>query len=208
MGLTVSFLNQILRIPFLLAAIVTNGLFHGAAQYLLGSAARSFSIEYPFNEGILLACTSVAMLGACHFVFRSQLGYSYAIYGNNPLFFQNHRLSGGYVVFLGVMTAHGCAGLSGYLFAQSNGFVDLTMNFGTILLCLTSLMIGKLIQANQRPSIITPLVGVTAFFIIQQALLRIGMDLKYFNAMQAIFILGVLCFGNRNKTVTLDHLGV
>ena len=47
---------------------------------------------------------------------------------------------------MGVILGHGFAGISGFLFAQASGFVDLTMNFGIILLCLTALMVGKLIS--------------------------------------------------------------
>src|SRR6185295_19089531 len=41
-GFVVSFLNQYLRCPFLLAAIVTNGFFHGLTQVCLGTSMRSF----------------------------------------------------------------------------------------------------------------------------------------------------------------------
>ena len=43
-GTIVSYLNQILHIPFLLAAIVTNGLFHGLTQFILKTSGASFSI--------------------------------------------------------------------------------------------------------------------------------------------------------------------
>lgn len=205
-GITVSFLNQILHIPFLLAAIVTNGLFHGFTQFCLGSAVTSFYL--PISEMTMLFSSAMVVLTVLGFILRSQLGYSLAIYGNNPQFFHHHSISGRYVVFFGVITGHGCAGISGFLFAQSNGFVDLTMNFGILLLCLTAMMIGKLFRSVARPNIFIPIVGVIIFFIIQQSLLRMGLNLKYFNAFQAIFILAILVFGHRKQTMTLDHLGV
>lgn len=207
-GLVVSFLNQMLRIPFLLAAIVTNGLFHGLTQYCLGTSVKSFQISLPLSELTLLIGIAAIVLMVLGFGVRSQLGYSFAIYGNNPQFFRNHHQSGRYVVFSGVMLGHGCAGISGFLFAQSNGFVDLTMNFGVILLCLTAMMIGKFFFSGPRPNILIPLAGVTMFFLIQQSLLRMGLNLKYFNAFQAIFILAILYLSHRKQTVTLDHLGV
>lgn len=206
-GLTVSFLNQVLRIPFLLAAIVTNGLYHGLTQYLLGTSVTSFRLTLPIPEFTLLVGIALVLFLIFSFGLRSQLGYSLAIYGNNPQFFHNHRQSSRYILFAGVALGHGCAGISGFLFAQSNGFVDLTMNFGIILLCLTALMIGKLIFPNYRPNLLVPFVGVFLFFLIQQSLLRMGLNLKYFNAFQALFILAILTFGHR-KNFTLDHLGV
>jgi len=207
-GMTVSFLNQFMRLPFLLAAIVTNGLFHGLTQYLLGTSVISFHLVFPMHELAVLSCIGVSLVGLAYLALRSQLGYSLAIYGNNPLFFANHNLSGRYVVCVGVMIGHGCVGLSGFLFAQSNGFVDLTMNFGVILLCLTALMVGKLCMRITRPNIFIPFAGVIAYFIIQQTLLRLGLNLKYFNAFQALFILSVLFLGQKKQSFTLDHLGV
>lgn len=207
-GAIVSLLNQILHIPFLLAAIVTNGLFHGFTQYLLGTSSSSFHLALPVQEVTLLLSTAAFSLLILGFSVCSQLGYSWAIYGNNPQFFRNHHLSERYVLFSGVILGHGCAGISGFLFAQSNGFVDLTMNFGIILLCLTTIMIGKLCITLQRPNLFVPLIGVVAFFLIQQTLLRMGLNLKYFNAFQALFILTILYFGHRKKSFTLDHLGV
>ncbi|HXF29498.1 MAG TPA: hypothetical protein VN457_06575, partial [Chlamydiales bacterium] len=136
-GATVSTLHQICRLPFLLAAIVTNGIFHGLTQFALGTSMKSFHPAFALSElslCIIVGLLLVLIVGVC---LRSQLGYSFAIYGNNPLFFHHHPVSGRYVLFFGMMTGHGCAGLSGFLFATSNGFVDLTMNFGVILLCLT-----------------------------------------------------------------------
>lgn len=208
MGLIVCMLNQILHIPFLLAAIVVNGLFHGITQYFLGTSVKSFQMTLPLPETQVMSLIALFIIIFFSFVMRSQLGYSWSIYGNNPHFFRNHAMSGKYVVFSGVMMGHGCAGISGFLFAQSNGFVDLTMNYGIILLCLTAMMIGKLLITTRRPNLLVPLIGVVLFFVIQQSLLRLGLNLKYFNAFQALFILIILTIGHRKQTLTLDHLGV
>lgn len=207
-GTTVSFLNQYLRFPFLLSAIVTTGLFHGLTQCLLGTSVISFHLSFPFHEFIILSGAGILLVAMTYWGLRSQLGFSLAIFGNNPLFFDSHNISGRYVVFAGVIIGHGFAGMSGFLFAQANGFVDLTMNFGIILLCLTALMIGKLFIRNNHPNILVPLAGIIAYFFIQQTLLRTGLNLKYFNAFQALFILAVLFLGQKKQTFNLDHLGV
>lgn len=207
-GMMIGFLNQILGIPFLLAAIIVNGLFHGLTQYLLGTSVKSFPITLPFEEILFLSIIALTVLLILSFVIRSQLGYSWTIYGNNPNFFRNHSISERYVIFSGIIIAHTCAGISGFLFAQSNGFVDLTMNFGIILLCLTAIMIGKLLISTRYPNLFLPIVGIIAFFFIQQFLLRIGLNLKYFNSFQAFFILVILSISHRKKTLTLDQLGI
>lgn len=207
-GSIVSTLNQYLKLPFLLAAIITNGLFHGLTQFALGTSVKSFHPTLALSEHLLFILIGLCLIGILAFCFRSQLGYSLAIYGNNPRFFEHHTPSGRYVAYVGMMIGHGCAGIGGLLFALSNGFVDLTMNFGVILMCLTALILGKSFFRGSRPNILVPLVGLGVYFCIQQTLLHLGLNLKYFNAFQALFVLGALCFLQRKKNFTLDHLGV
>lgn len=204
-GLTVSFLNLKMKIPFLLAAIITNGIYHGLTQYLLGTSMKSLSLDLSFTSLALLA---VSLSGVLALGMKSRLGMCFAIYGNNALFFSSHKISGNYVVAAGVAIGHGLAGISGFLFAAANGFVDLTMGFGVILLCLTALIIGKMVAKSSKPQILVPLLGILAYFAIQQLLLRMGLNLKYFNAFQALFILGVLFAGRKKQQLSLDHLGV
>jgi putative tryptophan/tyrosine transport system permease protein len=207
-GAIVCALNQLLKLPFLLAAIITNGLFHGLTQYLLGTSLKSFHPVLLLSEHSLFAMVGTSLVGIAFFFLKSQMGYSLAIGGNNPLFFTHHPTSGRFVTFFGVMTGHACAGIGGLLFALSNGFVDLTMNFGIILLCLTALILGKSLIRTERPNIFVPLLGLIAYFCVQQSLLQMGLNLKYFNSFQALFILAMLCVSQKKKKLSLDRLGV
>jgi len=206
-GCTVTFLNQFLHIPYLIAAIITNGLFHGLTQYALGTSVASFHLPQAINEVQLALAIAIALVTFLFFALKTEAGMSLAIFGNNPAFFANHNMSGRFVVIFGVLLGHALAGISGFLFALSNGFVDLTMNFGILLLSLSALMLGKLALKRAKPAIIVPILGVIAFFVMQQLLLHLGMNLKYYNAFQAIFVLLVLYFGNKQKKC-FDLLGV
>jgi len=207
-GSIVATMNQLLKLPFLLGAIITNGLFHGLTQYILGTSMASFHPALPCSEPLLFSLIAVSLIAILGLLLRSQMGYSLAIYGNNPLFFQHHPISGRSVLYFGVMVGHGCAAIGGSLFAISNGLVDLTMNFGVILLCLTALVVGKSIIRTESPNLLIPLVGLIAYFCIQQTLLQLGFNLKYFNSFQALFVLGTLCLLQKKKKLSLDHLGV
>jgi putative ABC transport system permease protein len=207
-GAIVSTLNQYLKLPFLLGAIITNGFFHGLTQYVLGTSMKSFHPALMFSEHFLFVLVGICLVGIVGISLRSQLGYSLAIYGNNPLFFQHHPTSGSYVTFFGVIVGHACAGIGGFLFALSNGFVDLTMNFGVILFCLTALILGKSLIRTNRPNILVPLVGLVAYFCVQQTLLHVGLNLKYFNSFQSLFILAALFCLSKKEKISLDHLGV
>ncbi len=213
-GGVASLLNQVLRVPFLLAAVITNGLFHGVIQYTLGSSILSLSGKnnplLMFGEGELIALAMVALmsLAGAFWLLRSRLGNALAVYGSNPYFFQHHGISTKFVVISGIVIADLLAGLSGYLFALSNGFVDLMMGFGLVLVSITALIIGKMLFRKKGAGPLIPLVGTAAYYAVQQTLLNLGLNLTYFNAFQALFILFALLFLMRKEKELINHLGV
>lgn len=207
-GGSVCVLTQGAKLPFLLAAIVINGLCHGLSHYFLKSAVVSFHPRLPCSEIFLELGTAGILIFLVGIGLRSQLGYGLAIYGNNPNFFRNHGICGEYVVSAGVLAGHSCAGISSLLFAISSGFIDLTMQFGMILFCLTGLLLGKALFRKKAPSILVPVIGAILYFTLQHSLLHLGINLKYFQAFQALLILSVLLVKHRKQSKQIDHLGV
>ena len=215
-GLTSGLLTQKARIPHLLSAIITIGLFHGISQAIagvyvsLGRYQNALTLDViPLHPElpVLAIVFTVCVLAALYF-FTTELGYSLAVYGNNPSFFTQYGISTSYVYILGIIIANGFAGLSGYLSAQSNGFADLSMGFGKILLCVTALILGKIITTKNL-SIIPSTCGLFMYMALQQLLLKVGFDLRYFSTVQALVVVVILIMHHTKKENShSDHLGV
>jgi putative tryptophan/tyrosine transport system permease protein len=219
-GITSSLLTQKGKFPHLLSSIVTFGLFHGINQFI---APVYMSLSMVQNPLTLLNCIQqhpeliiLVILGCIiglivSFVFTRQLGYSYAVYGNNPHFFRNYGISTSFVFITGIVFANGLAGISGYLFAQSNMFVELNMGLGKSLLCISGLVLGKeMVPIKKSFSILIPLMGTFIYFTLQQLLLKSGFNLKYFTAVQAFIVLCILVYSYRKKPQRFfnNNLGV
>lgn len=219
-GLTSSVITRKAKLPHLLSSIITFGLYHGITQFFsqayvsLSGVANPLSAlaintqnpELPIFGILALICIIVGI-----YFLRTQLGYALAVYGNNPNFFGNYGISTSYVFIVGIAVANALAGLSGYLFAQSNNFVELNIGLGKALLCITALILGKtLIKSKKLISILIPIAGTFAYFTTQQLLLKVGFNLKYFTAMQALMVLIILAYTYRHKRQPdlSDHLGV
>ena len=218
-GLISSILTKKGGLPHLLSAILTFGLFHGIVQAIsstyisLGSAANpllavpSLTRHPELGMLVIIACIVSA---AVFCLFRTQLGYAWAIYGNNSSFFAHYGISSTYVFMTGIITGNALAGFSGYLFAQSSGFAEITMGSGKLLLAITVIILGKVFCLKQKPfSIMIPLIGVCVYFILQQTLLKIGINLKYFTALQACIVIALLLMHRRGAAAhKIDHLGI
>jgi putative ABC transport system permease protein len=219
-GMVSSLLTQKAHFPHLLSSIVTFGLFHGINQCISPVYVSLSAVRNPLTLGNIVPqhpeLVSLLAIGGMvtvlmYGLFKTQLGYAYAVYGNNPEFFRNYGISTSFVFVSGVMLANALAGLSGYLFAQSNTFIELNMGLGKALLCITALILGKSLVRTKKPfSLCIPLAGTAAYFTLQQLLLKVGFNLKYFTAVQALLVLCMLVYTYRTQSQRSvnDNLGV
>ncbi len=215
-GLISSTLTQQAGFSHLLSSIITEGLFHGINQMTLGSSNCSLSFyKNPLALGLftshpelpLLFLIASILIVVIYALLKTPLGYAFGIYGSNPQFFKHHPISLPFVFSSGIMISNGLAGISGYCFAQSNGFVDITMGVGIPLFAITALLLGKTLR-NIHP-LMAASIGLVIYFLLQQVLLRIGFNLNYFTLVQSFLILLVLLIHRRgNKTVITGDLGV
>jgi len=219
-GLSSSLMTQKARLPHLLSSIITFGLFHGINQLIWPPYV---SLQQSLNPLVIISSghahpelATILLIGAIGTVLvflllKTQLGYACAVYGDNAHFFAHYGISKNFVFITGIVISNALAGLSGYLFAQSNNFFEINMALGKALLCITALILGKVLVRTKKPfSLFIPVVGTVAYFTLQQLLLKVGFNLKYFTAMQSVIVLIILMYTYRNKSAheSIDNLGV
>lgn len=202
-GMIAALLSQKAHFSQLLAAIITIGFFHGIMQRVIGGThialstfqnpLRLIELVSGYPELAIIVLIALVTILFFYVFLQSPLGISCAIYGDNPLFLSNYRINQSYIVVSGLGISNALAGISGYLVAQSNGFVDTTMGLGLPLVCITALILGKTFFPTQKPiQPFSAVCGIVAYFVIQIVLLKVGFDLRYFTSVQAIIVLLLL----------------
>jgi putative tryptophan/tyrosine transport system permease protein len=157
----------------------------------------------------LLLVIGLCIIAMLIFLCRTQLCYAWAVFGSSPHFFRHYGISAHYVFVVGLCVSNALAGLTGYLFAQSTGFADINMGVSKTLFCITALMLGKTVCNTKKPIMpLIPIIGCILYFVMQQLLLKVGFNLKYFTAVQALLVLIILIVHARRAGNTIDHLGV
>lgn len=124
----------------------------------------------------------------------------------NPLFSTHHTVSHRKVFFAAQLQSGAMAGISGAFFALQNGFVDLQMGKGVVLLAITALVLGKVILHRSGPTFWMPVVSLILFLGLQESLLVAGLNLNYFIAYQSCIVIGALALFS--KRIKHDILGV
>lgn len=218
-GLTSSMLTHKARFPHLLSSILTTGFFHGINQFFLGTSNTSMTRHrnlmglldwlrrYPELIEFVIAFVLLSVIA--YFFFRTQLGTSLAVYGNNPRFFEHYGISTQFIFLTGVLISNGLAGMAGFFDAQASGFVDINMGAMKALFCITSIILGKTLVSPKKPySVWVPIVGTFAYFVIIQFLLKVHFNLKYFTLVQSLIVAGILIVKYQNSRTRTNHLGI
>ena len=211
-GLVAALLHARGYISHLLAGLITIGLFHGVMQFLAptGQVLLGQGLLTSHSREIYIAIAAMLLVGIMHKLLQTQLGLACGIYGNNVNFLRHFKISTNWIVCAGMFISNGLAGLSGAFIAQANGFADASMGSGIILLGLTILVLGRILNIGKNFQITIPIVGAATYFSLQYILLKIGFDLRYFTAVQAAIIACILLMNNyaSNKQEPDTDLGV
>jgi putative tryptophan/tyrosine transport system permease protein len=222
-GMTTGLIYVVLGIDTLLAGIlVTTGLYTIQLR-TLGGGNRSLGVartlpdvaedawrSLRLPETVTLADTGVpasvfsALLVCALFVLfsiwvltrflRTELGLAMRAAGGNPQAARALGLDTGVMTTLGLVLANGLVALAGALFAQYQGFADVSMGIGMIVTGLACLVLGEglLGKATLRRQIVGTLTGTIAFRLLLAAALAAGLPADSLKLATAIFVLAAL----------------
>ena len=106
------------------------------------------------------------------------------------------------VVILGLLISNGLVALSGALVAQSNGFADVGMGTGTIVIGLASVIIGEVLFGTRsfKNWLISVVLGSVVYRAVIAIVLELGMppnDLKLFTAVLVAIALSLPLIKNK-----------
>lgn len=190
-GLGTVLIARACKVPHILASIIMIGIIQASA-YALASGAHATIAHHQANlSGIIILSISFG-IGLMYF-FRTQLGYAMIIYGKNKKFLHHHHISEFFVYTSGIVLSNALAGLSGFMVVFSYDFFDISMAQGVLLLSLCAAMIGFIIVKQCTPiAHSAPLIGTTAYFIIQNLLVKAGCTSAYFTLIQSLLL--IICF--------------
>lgn len=201
-GTVTALLTTKLKIPALLSGILTmiglysvNLMIMGKANVPLLRADTIFTItEEVFGCSqviatlIVGAVAAIVVAVAMYWFFGTVLGTAIRATGCNPQMARAQGVNTHVMVILGLLLSNGLVALSGALVAQSNGFADVGMGTGTIVIGLASVIIGEVLFGTRsfKNWLISVVLGSIIYRAVIAIVLELGMppnDLKLFTAV-------------------------
>lgn len=184
-GLVSGLLHTKLKIPALLAGIITMTGLYSVTNRVMGKAPNIsllgettiFSwiqdlgltkINAVIVVGLLIAALIVALL---FIFFKTEIGLAIRATGDNIDMSEANGINTDNMKMIGYMISNGCISLSGALIAQNNGFADLNSGVGTIVIGLASIIIAEVLLRNKP--LLTRLLTIVVGSIIYRFILAI-----------------------------------
>lgn len=200
-GAITGFLITKCNIPGLLAGILTmTGLYSinlrimGRANLsLLGKEKlndllRPLHLPAQFDTILIGLIIVVAVILLLILFFNTALGQALIATGDNEIMARSLGVSTNKTKILALMLSNGMIAFAGGLITQDNGYADISMGIGTIVIGLASVIIGEVVFGNLSLGnrLICVILGAIIYRLIITFVLVIGLqpnDLKLFSAI-------------------------
>ncbi len=206
-GLVTGLLHTLLGIPAILAGILTQLTLWSINLKILDGANISVNatqyhtllslFDIPnalWKLGIIIAL----IIGFLYLFFGTELGCAIRATGNNPKMSNAQGINTKRNIVIGLSISNGLVALAGALFAQYQGFADIKMGSGAIVIGLCSIVIGSIIFSkiarNFAVRLISVVFGAIIYSIIYQTAVFFDLDtdlLKMLAALIVAIFLGV-----------------
>jgi putative ABC transport system permease protein len=169
-------------------------LMRGPNVSLLNEPKIIGSFNAPLNHYLTILFLLLIVILVKLFIdwfLKTEFGLLLRATGDNELTAESLSINTKLTKFVGIALSNGFVGLAGGLLAQFQGFSDISMGTGTIVLALAALMLGETIIVSTKNSHAT--LGIIAGSIFYQLIVNIalrlglaGTDLKFITAMIVI----------------------
>jgi len=157
---------------------------------LLGTQVNASNIAALFLFiGFILF--SIAVL---YWFLRTDLGMAMRAAGDNPQAASALGVDTGLMVTLALVLANGLVALAGALFAQYQGFANVSMGLGIMVTGLACLILGEAVTGKRsfRRQVLGTLAGTVLFRLLVAGAIRAGLPSNALKLVTALFVLGAL----------------
>ncbi len=210
-GLMTGIFHTFMGIPAILAGILTQLSLYSINLTIMGKAnqvlnARKYDLlvslqnirNVPFFENtiVVVSIFVVVLIAVLYWFFGTEYGCSLRATGSNLNMSRAQGINTNFNTVIALMISNGIVALSGALLCQYQGFADLQMGRGAIVIGLAAVIIGNAVFGrifkNFALKLLAVALGGVIYYIVYQVVICLGINtdlLKLLSAMVvAIFL--------------------
>ena len=211
-GFITAFLQTRMKIPSILAGIITNTGLYSVNLAVMGfssnvnmlKAETLFGLVKPWLGSVhkLVPSLAFALLAALALVLflKTRLGLSIRATGDNPDMVRSSSINTAFTITVGLCVANALTGLSGALIAQYQKTADISMGTGMVVIGLASLIIGETLipKGKLRGKAFGVILGSVLYRFILAIALKLHLPSAFLKLISACIV--ALAIGLPNLT--------
>ena len=217
-GLVTGLFHTACGIPAILAGILTQLVLYSVNLRIMGTGTGGGKANLPIsvdkygllvsaryvrdmvlhNPILILVIFCLVTIAALYWFFGTELGCALRATGANRHMARAQGINTNVATVLGLMISNGLVALSGGLLAQYQGFSDINMGRGAIVIGLAAVIIGEVIFSrvfrNFALKLLASIIGAIIYYIVMNFVLRLGLstdDLKLLTALVVAAFLAI-----------------
>ena len=212
-GLVTGLFHTFMGIPAILSGILTQLGLYSINLKIMGKSNQAINVDkydllvslryiknVPFykNTILVVAVVIILLVAILYWFFGTELGCALRATGCNGSMARAQGINTNFSKVLGLMISNGLVGLSGALLSQYQGFADINMGRGAIVIGLAAVIIGEALFVRLFRNFGLKLIGVALgsilYYFVLQTVIWLGVDtdlLKLFSALVVAIFLAI-----------------
>ena len=202
-GLVTGVLHTFMGIPAILAGILTQLSLYSINLKIMGKANQAINVdkynllislrwvkEFALhNPIVMIIIVTAVLIGILYWFFGTELGCAIRATGSNPAMSRAQGINTNFNIVLGLAVSNGLVALSGALLSQYQGFADVGMGRGAIVIGLAAVIIGEALFSrifhNFALKMVSVSLGAIIYYIVIQLVLTLGFDANLLKLLSA-----------------------
>ncbi len=205
-GLVTGIFHTFMGIPAILAGILTQLSLYSINLKIMGKSNQAINVDKLDllvslrwvkeaalrNPLAMVTVITVALIALLYWFFGTELGCGIRATGSNPNMSRAQGINTDFNVVLGLMLSNGLVAVSGALLAQYQGFADVSMGRGAIVIGLAACIIGEAVFGrifhNFALRLLAVAFGSIIYYIVVQVALAFIPDANMLKLLSALVV--------------------
>ena len=206
-GLMTGIFHVVMGIPAILAGILSQLALYSINLKIIGSSNQVISsgkydvlvalkyikgVSFFKNTIFIVAIFTIVIIALLYWFFGTALGCSLRATGSNQNMSRAQGINTNFNIVLGLMISNGLVALASALCSQYQGFADINMGRGAIVIGLAAVIIGKVVFEklfhNFALKLLSVVLGAVIYYAVLQVVIWFGLDTDLLKLLSALVV--------------------